>query len=136
MSQFDRDTVFPPIFVKELEYKCSESGDEMLGNWENICSAFWRPKVRQKSPAAYQEAEIKIKNIFRKFLRTNWTYRNFICFTSGSPLMYNVQEKLIPNKHFDLFQFVFVICKDYFFKDRLKWQTFSTSLTYSQTKQR
>ena len=61
-SQFDRDTAFPPIFVKELEYKCSERGDEMLGNWENKCSAFGRTKVRRKSPAVYQTTQIK-KNI-------------------------------------------------------------------------
>ena len=34
LSQFDRDTSFPPIFVKELEYKCSESEDKMSGKWE------------------------------------------------------------------------------------------------------
>ena len=52
------------IFVRELEYKCSERGDEMLGNWENKCSVYVRTKVRQKSTAAYQEAQIK-KNICR-----------------------------------------------------------------------
>ena len=62
-SQFDRDTVFPPIFVKELEYKFSESEDD-IGNWENKCSAFGRTKVWRKSPAAYQESQIK-KQIFR-----------------------------------------------------------------------
>ena len=46
-SQFDRDTAFPPIFVKELEYKCSQRGDEMLGNWENKCLAFRRTNVRR-----------------------------------------------------------------------------------------
>ena len=38
-------------------------GDEMFGKWETKCSAFRRTKVRRKSPAAYQEAQIK-KNIF------------------------------------------------------------------------
>ena len=47
----------PWSFVKELEYKSSESGDEMLGKWETKCSAFRRPKVRRKSPAAYREAQ-------------------------------------------------------------------------------
>ena len=60
-SQFDRDTAFPPIFVKELEYKYSESGGEMLGNWENKCWAFSRTKVQRKSPVAYQEALVKKK---------------------------------------------------------------------------
>ena len=60
-SKFDRDTSFPPIFVKELEYKYWESGDEMLGNWETKCSAFRRTKVRRKSPAVFQEAQIKKK---------------------------------------------------------------------------
>ena len=32
---------------------------QMLGNWENEFSAFWRPKVQQKSPAAYQEEPIE-----------------------------------------------------------------------------
>ena len=32
----------PSLFVKELEYKCSESGDEILGNWENKSSKVWR----------------------------------------------------------------------------------------------
>ena len=59
--QFDRYTAFPPIFAKELDYICSESGDEMFGNGENKCPAFGRTKVRQKSPAAYQEAQIKEK---------------------------------------------------------------------------
>ena len=36
-------------------------GDEMFGKWETKCSAFRRTKVRRKSPAAYQEAQIKIK---------------------------------------------------------------------------
>ena len=49
------------MFVKELEYKCLERGDEMLGYWENKCSAFGRTKVRRKSPAANQEAQIKKK---------------------------------------------------------------------------
>ena len=72
--------MFPPFFFKELEYKCLERGDETLDNWENKCSAFGRTKVRRKSPAAYQEAQIKKKNICRTFLRTNWTYRIFIFF--------------------------------------------------------
>ena len=58
-SEFERVTAFPPIFVKALEYKYSESGDERLGNWEKKYSAFGRTKVRRKSPAAYQEAQIK-----------------------------------------------------------------------------
>ena len=36
-------------------------GDEMFGKWETKCSAFRRTKVRRKSPAAYQEAQIKNK---------------------------------------------------------------------------
>ena len=36
-------------------------GDEMFGKWETKCSAFERTKVRQKSPAACQEAQIKKK---------------------------------------------------------------------------
>ena len=38
-------------------------GDEMFGKWETKCSAFWKPKVQQKSPAAYQEDHVK-KKIF------------------------------------------------------------------------
>ena len=34
-------------------------GDEMFGKWETKCSEFRRTKVRRKSPAAYQEAQIK-----------------------------------------------------------------------------
>ena len=34
-------------------------GDKMFGEWETKCSAFRRTKVRRKSPAAYQEAQIK-----------------------------------------------------------------------------
>ena len=36
-------------------------GDEMFGKWETKCLAFRRTKVWQKSPAAYQEAQIKNK---------------------------------------------------------------------------
>ena len=36
-------------------------GDEILGKWETKCWAFRRTKVRRKSPAAYQEAQIKKK---------------------------------------------------------------------------
>ena len=57
-------------------------GDEMFGKWETKCLAFRRTKVRRKSPAAYQEAQIQ-KNICRTFLRIN---QNFIYFESGSPL--------------------------------------------------
>ena len=60
-SQFYQDTAFPPIFVKELEYKYSESGGEMLGNWENKCWAFSRTKVQRNSPVAYKEALVKKK---------------------------------------------------------------------------
>ena len=38
-------------------------GDEMFGKWDTKCSAFRRTKVRRKSPAADQEAQIK-KKIF------------------------------------------------------------------------
>ena len=41
------------------------TGDEMFGKWETKCPAFWRTKVRRKSPAAYQEAQIK-KTIFAR----------------------------------------------------------------------
>ena len=33
-SQFELVTAPPLIFVEELEYKCLESGDEILGRWE------------------------------------------------------------------------------------------------------
>ena len=36
-------------------------GDEMFGKWETKCSAFRRTKVWRKSPAAYQETQIKKK---------------------------------------------------------------------------
>ena len=45
-------------------------GDEMFGKWETKCSVFRIPKVRLKSPEAYQEAQIKKKNIVRTFLGT------------------------------------------------------------------
>ena len=35
-SQFERVMAFPPIFSKELEYKCLESGDEMFYKWETF----------------------------------------------------------------------------------------------------
>ena len=35
----------------------------MLGKWETKCLGFWRQKCPRKSPAAYQEAQIK-KRIF------------------------------------------------------------------------
>ena len=35
----------------------------MLSNCENKCLQFWTPKVRRKSPAAYQEARVKKKKI-------------------------------------------------------------------------
>ena len=38
-------------------------GDEMFGKWETKCSAYRRTKVRRKTPAAYQEAQIKKKII-------------------------------------------------------------------------
>ena len=36
-------------------------GDEMLGKCETKCSALRRTKVRRKSTAAFQEAQIKKK---------------------------------------------------------------------------
>ena len=36
-------------------------GDEMFGKWETKCLEFRRTKVQRKSPAAYQEAQIKKK---------------------------------------------------------------------------
>ena len=60
-SQFELVTAPPLIFVEELEYKCLESGDEMLGMWDKKCSEFRRPNVRRKYPAAYPEAQIKNK---------------------------------------------------------------------------
>ena len=39
----------------------SGMGDEMFGKWETKCSEFRRTKVWRKSPAAYQEAQIKKK---------------------------------------------------------------------------
>ena len=59
----------------------------MFGKLETKCSEFRRTKVWRKSPAAYQEAQIKEKNTFRTFLRTNETYINFIFSTSVSPLI-------------------------------------------------
>ena len=38
-SRIKRVSVFPPIFDKELDYKCSERRDDMLGKWE---TKFWR----------------------------------------------------------------------------------------------
>ena len=61
--QFDQFTAFPPNFAKELDYICSERGDEMFGNGENKCPAFGRTKLWPKSPAAYQEGQIKKKQL-------------------------------------------------------------------------
>ena len=43
----------------------------MFGKWETKCTAFRRTKVWQKSPAAYQEAQIKKKIVKMTFLRTD-----------------------------------------------------------------
>ena len=70
-SIFQWVTAFLPIFVKELEYKCSESGDEMFGNWKNECLAL--------------EAQIK-KNKFRGHSREPIEPIEILYFSTPGPL--------------------------------------------------
>ena len=53
---------FRRFLLKNWRTNVRNGGDEMFGKWETKCSAFRRTKVRRKSPAAYQEAQIKKKN--------------------------------------------------------------------------
>ena len=48
------------FLLKELEHKCSENRDEILGKWETKCSEFWRQKVWRKSTAASYKAQINM----------------------------------------------------------------------------
>ena len=58
----------------------------MLGNWENKCLVFGRTKVRRKSPAAYQEAQIKKQIFAGHSLGPIEPIKKIFFFTSGSPL--------------------------------------------------
>ena len=52
----------------------------MLGKWETKCLAFRRTKVPRKSPAAYQEAQIK-KKYLQDILENQMSLYNFYLFS-------------------------------------------------------
>ena len=60
-------------------------GDEIFGKWETKCSEFRRTKVRRKSTAAYQEAQIK-KKYLQDILETQLNLYKCHFFSPPGPL--------------------------------------------------